>query len=415
MNAAKNPELAAEDRAQSGPHIFLVAGEESGDRLGAALMTALREKTQGRARFSGVGGQHMAEQGLASLFPLGDLAIMGFSAIPASLPKIIHRVREAAAAAVAARPNVVVIIDSPEFTHRVARRVRASAPSIPIVDYVSPSVWAWRSGRARAMRAYVDHVLALLPFEPAAMRRLGGPACTYVGHPLIERAGEFRANAEEARRRLSDPPLLLVLPGSRSAEIRRLAPLFGDVLARIRGRLGALDVVVPAVDRLAGAVRAATASWPVPVRVVTNPAEKQAAFRTARAALTKSGTSTLELAIAGVPMVAAYRVSLLEEMIGRLFIRVPSYILANLVLGESVVPEFLQRYGTPETVSAALLPLLTDTPQRQAQIEAFRRLDAVLEIGTARPSDRAAAIVLDYATGLNQPERETVASNPPTA
>lgn len=398
-----------------GPHIFLVAGEESGDRLGAALMLALRDRCQGRVRFSGVGGQHMAERGLTSLFPLGDLAIMGFSAIPASLPKIIGRVREAAAAAIAARPDVVVIIDSPEFTHRVARRVRARAPSIPIVDYVSPSVWAWRPGRARVMRGYIDHVLALLPFEPAAMQRLGGPPCSYVGHPLIERAADFRPDAEEARRRLADPPLLLVLPGSRSGEIRRLSRMFGETLAIVAAQAGALEVAVPAVDRLADQVRAATASWPVAVRVVTDPAEKYRAFRTARAALTKSGTSTIELAIAGVPMVAAYKVSRLEEIIGRLFVRVPSYILANLVVGESVVPEFLQDYGSPKILAAALLPLLSDSPERRRQTEAFRRLDAIMEIGTARPSDRAAAIVMDYAAGLNQASRETVALAPPTA
>ena len=166
-----------------GPHVFLVAGEESGDRLGASLIAAIKRASQG-ARFSGVGGAHMAGAGVPSLFPLGDLAIVGFSAIAASLPKILRRIRETANAVAAARPDVLVIIDSPEFTHRVARRVRAIAPWIPIVDYVCPSVWAWRPGRARAMRAYVDHVLALLPFEPAVMQRLGGPPCTFVGHPL---------------------------------------------------------------------------------------------------------------------------------------------------------------------------------------------------------------------------------------
>src|SRR3974390_929521 len=167
----------------SGPHFFLVAGEDSGDRLGAALIGALRRRNP-KVRFSCVGGTQMAAQGVASLFPLGDLAIIGFAAIPAGLAKILARVRETADAVVAARPDALVIIDSPDFTHRVARRVRARAPSIPIVDYVSPSVWAWGAGRARAMRAYVDCVLAILPFEPAAHTRLGGPRCVYVGHPL---------------------------------------------------------------------------------------------------------------------------------------------------------------------------------------------------------------------------------------
>jgi lipid-A-disaccharide synthase len=259
-------DLAPGDRMQSGPHIFLVVGEESGDRLGAALMASLMARTQGCVRFSGVGGQDMAEQGLSSLFPLGELAIMGFSAIAASLPKIFGRIRETADAVIAAKPDVLVIIDSPEFTHRVARRVRARAPSIPIVDYVCPSVWAWRPWRARAMRGYVDHVMALLPFEPAAMQRLGGPPCSYVGHPLVERAGQFRPDAAEAARRLANPPLLVVLPGSRSGEISRMAQVFGQALAIVAAQRGALDVVVPAVDRLADQVRAATAKWPSAMR-----------------------------------------------------------------------------------------------------------------------------------------------------
>ena len=168
---------------------FWSPAKSSGDRLGAALISAIRDRTQGKAHFSCVGGAHMAAEGVPSLFPLGDLAIVGFSSIPAMLSKILRRIRQAADAVIAAKPDVLVIIDSPEFTHRVARRVRERAPGIPIVDYVCPSVWAWRPGRARAMRTYVDHVLALLPFEPKAMNELGGPPCTFVGHPLERTAG----------------------------------------------------------------------------------------------------------------------------------------------------------------------------------------------------------------------------------
>lgn len=397
------------------PHVFLVAGEESGDRLGAALIAAIRQRTNGHAHFSCVGGAHMAAEGVPSLFPLGDLAIIGFAAIPASLPKILRRIRESADAVVAAKPDALVIIDSPDFTHRVARRVRARAPGIPIVDYVCPSVWAWRPGRARAMTAYVDHVLALLPFEPKVMRELGGPPCSYVGHPLTERLGELRPNAEETRRRLADPPLLLVLPGSRTGEIRRMGPVFGAAVAQIANRTGALNVVVPAVPRLAGTVRAAVASWRVPARVITEAADKHAAFRAARAALVKSGTSTLELALAGVPMVAAYKVPLVEELIARLLVKVPSVILANLVLGDKVVPEFLQTDCTPDRLADALLPLITDTPERRRQVDAFARLDAIMEIGKASPSDRAVAVVLDCAGQHGQSARETVALAPPSA
>lgn len=380
-------------------NIFLVAGEESGDRLGAALIAALR-RADPAVRLTGVGGSHMAAEGVPSLFPLGDLAIIGFGAILSSLPRILRRISEVADAVVAANPDVLVIIDSPEFTHRVARKVRARAPHIRIVDYVCPSVWAWRSGRARAMRSYVDRVLALLPFEPAAMQRLDGPPTDFVGHPLGERVSELRPDAGEAKRRLSDPPLLLVLPGSRSGEIRRMAAVFGATVAYVAARAGALEVVVPSVPRLADTVREAVAAWPVPVRVVTDAAEKDLAFRQARAALTKSGTSTLELALAGVPMVAAYKVSFPEEMIGRLLIRVQSYILANLVVGENVVPQFLQYQCTPEALGDALLPLLSDTPERRLQVEAFARLDRIMDIGGPAPSDRAAALVLQSSGGI---------------
>jgi len=387
------------------PHIFLVAGEESGDRLGAALIAAIRRRAPG-AHFSGVGGAHMTAEGAPSLFPLGDLAIFGIGGIVASLPKVLRHIRETADAVIAARPDALVIIDSPEFTHRVARQVRARAPSIPIVDYVCPSVWAWRPGRAHAMRAYVDHVLALLPFEPAAMLRLDGPPCTYVGHPLSEKVAIMRPNADEARRRLAAPPLLLVMPGSRFGEIRLMANVFGDCVARLADRIGALDVVVPAVPRLADVVRGAITSWRVPARIVSEPAEKDAAFRSACAALAKSGTSTLELALAGIPMVAAYKMSLLEEAVAHVMIKIRSVILANIVLGEDIVPQFIQREATPKHLADALLPLLTDTAERHRQIKAFARLDAIMEIGTAVPSDRAAAVILGCATNFNQIWRE---------
>jgi len=386
----------------SAPHIFLVAGEDSGDRLGAALIEAVRRRVPA-TRFSGVGGPLMAAQGVPSLFPLGDLAIIGFAAVATGLPKILQRIRQTADAVIAAAPDVLVVIDSPEFTHRVARRVRARAPAIPIVDYVCPSVWAWRPGRARAMRASIDHVLALLPFEPAAMQKLGGPPCSFVGHPLSERAAQLRPNSAEAARRMADPPLVLVLPGSRASEIRRMAGVFGATAALVADRVGALELMVPAVPRLAAMVKSAVASWRVPARVVSEPGEKDAAFRRARAALTKSGTSTLELAVAGIPMVAAYKVPLFEEVIARLLIKLDTVILANLVLGETVVPELLQKDFTPERAAAALLPLLRDGPERKRQIEAFSRLDAIMEIGRAVPSARAAALVLDFAARAAQP------------
>jgi lipid-A-disaccharide synthase len=389
--------------------IVLVAGEESGDQLGAPLMRALKERTGGRVRFAGVGGREMAAEGLASLFPIDDLAIIGFAAIPRQLPLILRRIRDTAAFVVATAPDALVIIDSPDFTHRVARRVRAAAPSIPILDYVSPSVWAWRPGRARAMRSYVDHVLALLPFEPRAHQRLGGPPCTYVGHPLLEQLAQLRPGAQEAERRLAEPPIVLVLPGSRGGEIRRLLATFGQALGILAAGRTPLDVVLPTLPHLRERIAAATAQWPLRPRIVVGLRDKQAAFRVARAALAKSGTVTLELALAGVPMVAAYRVSLIEEIVARLAIQVPSAILPNLILEENVVPEFLQRDCTPQNLSAALEPLMTQSPQRRRQIDAFTRLDAVMRLdpserldaikddGSQSPSQRAADIVLGLA------------------
>lgn len=380
--------------ASTGPIIAVVATEASGDRLGGALMQAISSRAPG-VRFVGLGGPDMAGQGLESLFPIDELAIIGLGAILARLPSLLRHIRQTADAVVAARPDVLVIIDSPEFTHRVARRVRAALPDLPVVDYVSPSVWAWRPGRARAMRAYVDHVLALLPFEPAAHQKLGGPACTYVGHPLAEEAARLRPGAADAVRRAGTPPVVLVLPGSRGGELAYHAGVFGDTLGLLVARSGPVEAVLPTTRHLEPRVRAATAAWPVQPHVVVSPEEKWAAFRCARAALAASGTVTLELAVAGVPTVVAYRVSLFEELIARALIQVPSIVLANLVLGENVMPELIQRAATPEALAATLAPLLADTPERRRQTEAFARLDAVMEIGTARPSDRAADVVLE--------------------
>ena len=379
--------------------IYLVAAEESGDALGAALIRGLRADARDAIKLAGVGGRAMAAEGVVSPFSIDELAIVGISAIPARLPLILRRIRQTADAVIAACPDALVIIDSPDFTHRVARLVRARAPSIPIVDYVSPSVWAWRSGRARAMRAYVDCVLAILPFEPAAHQRLGGPRCVYVGHPLIEQLADLRPGPREAERRRAKPPLVLVLPGSRSSEIRLLLSVFGDAIARVGRSFGAMELVLPTMPHLAERVRAGVSEWAIKPRIVTEPAEKWAPFRSARAALAASGTVTLELALAGVPSVAAYRITLIEEVVARLARikqRLASVILANLVLGENIVPEFLQYDCTPERLAAALIPLLSDTPEWRRQTEAFARLDDVMAL-KAMPSAEAAAVVLDAA------------------
>ncbi len=374
--------------------VFLVATEESGDRLGANLMKVLRQRLGDAVQFEGVGGRAMAREGLSSLFPIEELSIVGFAAVAKQLPKILRLIRQTADAVVQASPDILVIIDSPDFTHRVARRVRARTPSLPIVDYVSPTVWAWRPGRARAMRRYVDHVLGLLPFEPEAYRRLGGPPCSYVGHPLIEQIGVLRPGIDEQRRRDQAPPVLLVLPGSRRSEVRHHLPVFGETLGRLGRPDAPFELILPTTPHLQESVLEGIRSWPVQPRVIVGEEEKRAAFRIAHAALVKSGTVTLELALAGVPMVAAYKVGSVEAWIARRVIRVSSVILANLVIGENVVPEFLQEDCTPDRLVPALQDILADSPSRRRQIEAFGKLDAIMSTGNQPPSARAADIVL---------------------
>ncbi len=383
--------------------LFLVAAEESGDQLGAALMRALRERTGGRVSFAGVGGSAMSNEGLSSLYPIDDLAIIGFTAIPRRIPRILRLIRLTANEIVARKPHALIIIDSPAFSCRVARRVHFADPDIPIIEYVSPSVWAWRPGRAKELRGYIDHILAVLPFEPEVHRRLGGPPCTYVGHPVAERLVEIRPSAEEARRRMQSPPVLLMLPGSRLGEIRRLLPVFIDAVSRVSKQVNALEVIIPTVPRLIDQIRAATEHWAVRPRLVVERAEKDQAFRIATAALAKSGTVTLELALAGVPMVAAYKVSRIEAAtLGRRIMRrLSSIILANIVLGENVVPEFLQESCTAAKLAGALAPLLEDSTARQSQTEAFSRLDAIMKIGSITPAACAADVVLEVIERCN--------------
>ncbi len=374
--------------------IFLIATEESGDRLGAKLMKVLRQRLGGAVQFEGVGGQSMAREGLVSLLPIEELSIIGLAAVVQQLPMILRRIRQTADAVTQASPDILVIIDSPDFTHRVARRVRTREPSIPIIDYVSPSVWAWRPGRARAMCAYVDHVLALLPFEPEEYRRLRGPPCSYVGHPLTEQTALLRPGVDEQKRRDEQPPVLLVLPGSRRSEINHHMAVFGETLGRLQAEGVTFELILPTMAHLQEAVADGLKSWKVVPRVVVGEQEKRAAFRIAHAALAKSGTATLELAIAGVPMVAAYRAGVVESWIMRSMIQVNSVILANLVIGENVVPEFIQQDCTPEKLLPALREILSDSPLRRRQVEAFARIDSIMSTGNQPPSVRAADIGL---------------------
>lgn len=381
--------------------VFLVAGEHSGDALGGRLMQALNSKSHARMSFAGVGGEHMAAHDLRSIFPLADVAVMGPLAILGSLPRLVNRVHRTVDAAIAWRPDVVVIIDSPEFTHPIAKRIRRRLPGVPVVDYVSPSVWAWRPGRARRMRAYIDHVMALLPFEPDAHKRLGGPACTYVGHPLIERYDWIQAQdgaALAGRLGLTgERPVVVVLPGSRASEVARMMRPFGEALALLQMRGRPVDVVLPVVESVRPLVEAALADWTVKPHLVSGDADKFAAFRLATAALAASGTVTLELGLAGTPMVVAYKVDAVAARL-RFLLKVHSVVLANLVLGENAFPEYLQEACTPERLADALAPLLSETPERMAQLAALARIPPRLLLETGSPSDAAAEIVLRYAS-----------------
>jgi lipid-A-disaccharide synthase len=384
--------------------VFLIAGEESGDALGAGLMEALSRRVDGEIRFLGVGGTRMERLGIRSLFPMKDINHVGGTAIVANLPRILSRMREAARAVAEAEPDVLVIIDCPGFNLGVARRVRKKRPSIPIVDYVSPTVWVWRPRRAPRMSGFVDHLLAILPFEPEVHRRLKGPPCTYVGHPLIEKLDRLRpAPGERAPLGAGVKPNFLVLPGSRHGELKRLLDVFGETVNRVVAENGPMEVLLPVVPRFAEEIKARTAAWPVKPRIVEGEAEKYAAFRSGHLALAASGTVTLELALSGVPMVVAYRVDPMVKLFKYALKRINSFVLPNLITGTNDIPEFLDRETTPERMAAALKPLLSDTPERERQLRSFATLEGLMALDHGTPSGRAADIVLATARKTELP------------
>ncbi|MEZ5818450.1 MAG: lipid-A-disaccharide synthase [Hyphomicrobiaceae bacterium] len=392
--------MSLEARRDHALRLFIVAGEHSGDALGGKLMDAVSGNAARPVHFAGVGGEEMAAQGLTSLFPISDVAVMGPLAILIALPRLVRRVRQAADAGIAMRPHAVVIIDSPEFTHPIARRIRRALPQVPIIDYVSPSVWAWRPKRAGRMRGYVDHVMALLPFEPAVHERLGGPRCTYVGHPLIEKLPAMGAADASALRALAgfDPArkTVVVLPGSRRSEVERLCRPFGAALSLVQRRVGLLDVVIPAVESVHARIAEEVAHWETKPILVSGEAAKFAAFKAADVALAASGTVTLELALAGVPMVVGYRVDALAAQL-QFLVKTPHFALSNLVLGERAFPELMQDDCTPEKLADALVKLLGDAEALAAQRRALGRIPQLMRLDGGTPSEAAARIVLDHA------------------
>lgn len=382
--------------------VALLAGEPSGDVLGAGLMRALREETGGAVRFSGIGGEQMAEEGLHSLFPIADLAVMGLVEVLPRARALLRRIERTAQFLLNDPPDIVVTIDSPGFTRRVAQKL--AVRSFPLVHYVAPTVWAWRPGRARRLARLYDHLLAVLPFEPPYFEVVGLPT-TFVGHPAVEtlRAAREREAAAAAKGRgfrqrhglAADVRLLAVMPGSRRGEVTRLLPVFSEVLARLKNDGLNLHLLLPTVGTVAETVKAAAAALPYPATVLDRADERYAAMLAAEAALAASGTATLELGLAGTPTVLAYKVNPLTAAIVRRLIRIPYAGLVNILQKRLVMPEFLQQDCRADLIAPALKALLTDPAERQRQIEACAAVAGQLGADEAlSPSHRAARAVL---------------------
>ena len=379
-------------------HIMILAGEPSGDVLGARLMAALDERTNGAARIEGVGGEAMTARGLSSLIPMDELSVMGFFEIVPRVPRLLRRIRQTAAAVASARPDALVTIDSPGFNFRVAARL--AGRDFPLIHYVAPQVWAWRPGRARGIVGLVDHLLLLLPFEAPYFDAVGLPT-TFVGHPVTETRIAAGAGAGFRARHGIAPTstLLAVLPGSRHSETSRLLSVFGETVARLAARVPGLNTVVPTVAGVAEQVQAAVQTWPCPVVIVRDGGEKAEAFAASDAALTASGSAVLELAIAEVPMVVGYRVNPLTMALARRLVRVDWVSLFNLVLDRPVVPEYLQDQCRPGLLAEAVERIIVDGEARSAQIAAARVVSDRLGVGGARPSQRAADVILGLIDG----------------
>ncbi|GAB4394843.1 MAG: lipid-A-disaccharide synthase [Kiloniellaceae bacterium] len=376
-----------QQQAEQGPLIFLIAGEPSGDLLGARLMAALHEETGGQVRFAGVGGEQMTGEGLQSLFPIHDLAVMGFLEVLPHLRVILRRLRETVATVKRLRPDAVITIDSPSFTLRVARQL--AGEGIPLIHYVAPQVWAWKAWRAKQVAGYLDHLLALLPFEPPYFEKHGLPT-HFIGHPAVEGAGATQAG---------DPPggdlTLVVLPGSRRGEVTKLLPVFAEVVRRLKDSHPALRVVLPTVETVEDLVRAETADWPVPVEVVRGAEDKARAFAQATAALAASGTVALELGMAGVPAVIAYRFAGFVGLMPITWTGTRFASLVNIIADREVQPEFLQRQCRAEQILPAVARLLDSPQARDAQRGAYDEVKQALTPPEGSPSRAAARRVLD--------------------
>jgi lipid-A-disaccharide synthase len=381
--------------------LMLICGEPSGDLLGGQLMSGLKAVTGGNVNFTGVGGAAMEAQGLKSLYPLDATAVMGLREVVPKIPAILARVREACDFALATRPDAVVLIDSPDFTHRIAQRLKDLAPRIPTINYVAPQVWASRSYRARTMSHYFDLVLALLPFEAPFFERYGLRS-VFVGHPVVERAAKMTGGAEFRTRHgiAADVPLLALLPGSRTNEIRFILPVFRAAVAKIAARVPGLVTVLPTIPHVAARVCAGTANWPTPLHIIEDEEEKFASFDAADAALAASGTVTTELALARKPMVVGYKAGGLTYALASLVMNVRYITLINILLGREAVPEFLQSRCTPDNLADAVVRLFQDRDAISHELADLDEATLMLGRGGEAPSIRAARAIVDFVRGV---------------
>ena len=372
--------------------LYFVVGEESGDALGASLMDEFLARKH-KVDAVGLAGPKLGKHGVASLFDISEISVMGFSGVIAKLPRLLSLIRKTASDVVRQNPDVLVLIDSPEFSYRVAQKVRASAPHIKIVKFVAPSVWAWREGRAKKIAPYIDHILAILPFEPKIMAELGGPKTTFVGHPLGSKLPEVDFAAKE---RVGDPVNIVALPGSRRSESKRLLPIIGQTFQIMLERGNRFSVTIPAVPSLKADIEAETAGWACDVTVVSSEDAKLAAFSECDVALAASGTATLELAIYGVPMIAIYKLDPVAMSLRHL-LKGWSASLPNLIVDYPLVPERYNENAHPGYLARSLEQLTSDQTLRKVQLNGFKQVRSELQLKVPSAS-RAVDIIIEEAT-----------------
>lgn len=376
-------------------HIFLIAGEASGDSLGASLMRALKG-IRPDVQFSGIGGLLMKEEGLNSLFPMSELSVMGLAEILPKLWHILSRIRQTVREIIRVKPDVVVTIDSPDFCFRVVKRLKAVTKSIPCIHYVAPSVWAWRPGRARKVAKFLDHILTLLPFEPRYFE-VHGLAATFVGHPIVERAAQ-RGDGARFRHKYGirpSQPIFCLLPGSRMSEVSRLIGNFGAVAEIVLRYSPDTVIVIPTLPHLKKYIEKFFTGKGINPILIDGQEDKFDCFLASAVALAASGTVSLELAVTDTPHIIAYRVSPVTAWLARRLVKTPYVNLVNILLSRQAVPELLQERCEPELMSRELLKLLEKKDARIAQLTDFR--EALIKVGlgdTESPSQRAAQVIL---------------------